>query len=55
MVDSIEAAVNEAGEITQAVIRPHQVVELGELMMVHHAAGKESEEESAEEEKSQHE
>jgi ornithine cyclodeaminase/alanine dehydrogenase-like protein (mu-crystallin family) len=38
----------EAGEIIQAGIKPHQVVELGELMMVRHAARKASQGESTE-------
>ncbi len=42
----------EAGEIIQAGIKPHQVVELGELMMVRHAARHASEHDSADEEKS---
>ncbi|KAF7719954.1 Uncharacterized protein PECH_005811 [Penicillium ucsense] len=37
VVDSLDASLREAGEITQAEIKPHQVVELGELMMVRHA------------------
>lgn len=37
VVDSLDASLREAGEITQADIQPHQVVELGELMMVRHA------------------
>ncbi|GLI77525.1 hypothetical protein PoHVEF18_005815 [Penicillium ochrochloron] len=47
VVDSLDAAMKEAGEIIQAGIKPHQVVELGELMMVRHAARKASEAESA--------
>lgn len=52
VVDSLDAALKEAGEIIQAGIKPQQVVELGELMMVHHASHNLSEEEAAEEEKS---
>lgn len=52
VVDSLDAAMKEAGEIIQAGIKPHQVVELGELMMVRHATRKLSEDEAAEEEKS---
>lgn len=37
VVDSLGAAMKEAGEIIQADIKPHQVVELGELMMVRDA------------------
>lgn len=52
VVDSLDAALKEAGEIIQAGIKPQQVVELGELMMVRHATHNLSEEEAAEEEKS---
>jgi ornithine cyclodeaminase/alanine dehydrogenase-like protein (mu-crystallin family) len=52
VVDSLDAAMKEAGEIIQAGIKPHQVVELGELMMVRHAARNASEHDSADEEKS---
>jgi ornithine cyclodeaminase/alanine dehydrogenase-like protein (mu-crystallin family) len=52
VVDSLDAALKEAGEIIQAGIKPKQVVELGELMMVRHASHSLSEEEAAEEEKS---
>lgn len=38
VVDSLEAALKEAGEIVQAGIKPKQVVELGELLMVRQAA-----------------
>ena len=34
VVDSLTGAMKEAGEIVQAGIQPHQVVELGELLMV---------------------
>ncbi|KAJ6144312.1 hypothetical protein N7470_008207 [Penicillium chermesinum] len=37
VVDSLDAAIKEAGEIIQAGIKPKQVVELGELLMVRHA------------------
>lgn len=37
VTDSLDAAMKEAGEIIQAGIKPHQVVELGELIIVHHA------------------
>ncbi|KAJ5497978.1 Ornithine cyclodeaminase/mu-crystallin [Penicillium expansum] len=37
VVDSLDAAMKEAGEIIQAGIRPKQVVELGELLMVRDA------------------
>ncbi|KAJ5308821.1 hypothetical protein PENANT_c013G06306 [Penicillium antarcticum] len=37
VVDSLDAAVKEAGEIIQAGIKPKQVVELGELLMVRDA------------------
>ncbi|PYI05002.1 proline utilization protein PrnX-like protein [Aspergillus sclerotiicarbonarius CBS 121057] len=38
VVDSLDAALKEAGEIVQAGIRPHQVVELGELLIVREAS-----------------
>lgn len=50
VVDSLEAAMQEAGEIVQAGIKPHQVVELGELMIVHRATQQHND--GAEEEKS---
>ncbi|KAJ5788580.1 hypothetical protein N7457_003570 [Penicillium paradoxum] len=37
VVDSLDAAMKEAGEIIQAGIQPKQVVELGELLMVRDA------------------
>lgn len=37
VVDSLDAAMKEAGEIIQAGIKPNQVVEIGELMMVRDA------------------
>ncbi|CAI7621462.1 unnamed protein product [Penicillium glandicola] len=37
LVDSLDAAMKEAGEIIQAGIKPKQVVELGELLMVRDA------------------
>ncbi|KAJ5084724.1 hypothetical protein NUU61_009303 [Penicillium alfredii] len=54
VVDSLDAAIKEAGEIIQAGIKPNQVVELGELLMVRQAARKAgaTEEETADEEKS---
>ncbi|KAJ5183352.1 hypothetical protein N7492_000968 [Penicillium capsulatum] len=51
VVDSLDAAIKEAGEIVQAGIKPNQVVELGELLMVRHAA-QQSAEDTADEEKS---
>ncbi|KAJ5586850.1 uncharacterized protein N7459_002615 [Penicillium hispanicum] len=51
VVDSLDAALKEAGEIIQAGIKPNQVVELGELLMVRHAT-LQSEEDTADEEKS---
>ncbi|KAJ5746586.1 hypothetical protein N7520_011768 [Penicillium odoratum] len=38
IVDSLDAAMKEAGEIVQAGIKPKQLVELGELLMVRHAS-----------------
>ena len=43
IVDSIEACMKEAGEIRQAELKPEQLVEIGELMMVKKAAIKEIE------------
>ncbi|KAL2821360.1 hypothetical protein BDW59DRAFT_150178 [Aspergillus cavernicola] len=37
VVDSLDAAMKEAGEIIQADIKPNQVVEIGELLMVRDA------------------
>ncbi|CAI7627241.1 unnamed protein product [Penicillium manginii] len=37
VVDSLDAAIKEAGEIVQADIKPKQMVELGELLMVRNA------------------
>ncbi|KAJ5526729.1 hypothetical protein N7451_003329 [Penicillium sp. IBT 35674x] len=37
VVDSLDAAIKEAGEIVQAGVKPKQLVELGELLMVRHA------------------
>ncbi|KAL2868856.1 putative proline utilization protein PrnX-like [Aspergillus lucknowensis] len=34
VVDSLDAAMKEAGELIKADIKPHQVVEIGELLMV---------------------
>lgn len=49
VVDSLDAALKEAGEIIQAGIKPKQVVELGELLMVRDA---QRNEETVDEEKS---
>lgn len=38
LVDSLEMCLQEAGEIVQAELGPHQVVEIGELMIMRHAA-----------------
>ena len=43
IVDSIEACMTEAGEIRQAGLKPEQLVEVGELLMVKKAAMKEIE------------
>lgn len=51
VVDSLDAAMKEAGEIIQAGVKPNQVVELGELLMVRHAA-QQSSDDTADEEKS---
>ncbi|KAL4918275.1 hypothetical protein BDW62DRAFT_66689 [Aspergillus aurantiobrunneus] len=37
VVDSLDAAMKEAGEIIQAEVKPNQVVEIGELLMVRDA------------------
>ncbi|GAQ11339.1 hypothetical protein ALT_8660 [Aspergillus lentulus] len=42
VVDSLEAALKEAGELIQAGIKPNQVVELGELLMVRDASRKDN-------------
>lgn len=47
VVDSLDAAIKEAGEIVQAGIKPKQMVELGELLMVRNAT-----QEAADEQKS---
>ncbi|KAJ5231758.1 uncharacterized protein N7469_006346 [Penicillium citrinum] len=47
LVDSLDAAIKEAGEIVQAGIKPKQMVELGELLMVRNAT-----QEAADEQKS---
>ncbi|OKL59308.1 hypothetical protein UA08_05372 [Talaromyces atroroseus] len=38
LVDSLEMCLQEAGEIVQAELGPHQLVEIGELMIMKHAA-----------------
>ena len=43
IVDSLEASLKEAGEIIEAGIKPKQLVEVGELMMVKKASMKEIE------------
>ena len=43
IVDSLEACMKEAGEVKQAGLRPEQLVEVGELLMVKKAAMKEIE------------
>ncbi|PKX89518.1 putative proline utilization protein PrnX-like [Aspergillus novofumigatus IBT 16806] len=42
VVDSLEAALKEAGELIQAGIKPNQAVELGELLMVRDASRKDN-------------
>ncbi|GFF59355.1 hypothetical protein CNMCM6936_003989 [Aspergillus lentulus] len=42
VVDSLEAALKEAGELIQAGIKPNHVVELGELLMVRDASRKDN-------------
>lgn len=43
IVDSLESCLKEAGEIIQAKLKPDQLVEIGELMMIKKAAMKEIE------------
>ena len=43
VVDSLEACLQEAGEIIQAGLQAHQLVELGELIMIKRAQVKEVE------------
>ncbi|KAG5925959.1 hypothetical protein E4U42_003788 [Claviceps africana] len=43
VVDTLEGVLKEAGEIIAAQISPHQMVELGELVMLHRLAVEESE------------
>jgi ornithine cyclodeaminase/alanine dehydrogenase-like protein (mu-crystallin family) len=43
VVDSLESCLKEAGEIIQARLKPEQLVEIGELMMIKKAAMKEIE------------
>lgn len=43
IVDSLESSLKEAGEIIQAKLKPDQLVEMGELMMIKKAAMKEIE------------
>ncbi|CAM1506416.1 Fc.00g060570.m01.CDS01 [Cosmosporella sp. VM-42] len=45
IVDTLEGVLKEAGEIISAKIGPHQLVELGELVMLHRLALEESESE----------
>ncbi|RHZ51086.1 putative proline utilization protein PrnX-like [Aspergillus thermomutatus] len=52
VVDSLEAALKEAGELIQAGIKPNQVVELGELLMVRDASRKDSNNQDGEDTKS---
>ena len=40
IVDSLDACLKEAGEIVQAKLQPHQVVELGEMVMLRRDAEK---------------
>ncbi|KAJ6437775.1 NAD(P)-binding domain [Purpureocillium lavendulum] len=46
VVDTLDGVLKEAGEIISAKIGPHQMVELGELVMLHRLAVEESESES---------
>jgi ornithine cyclodeaminase/alanine dehydrogenase-like protein (mu-crystallin family) len=48
VVDSLDAAFKEAGEIIQAEVKAHQVVELGELLMVREASRKANEDDDSE-------
>ncbi|KAI5467742.1 hypothetical protein BGZ63DRAFT_344953 [Mariannaea sp. PMI_226] len=47
VVDNLEGALKEAGEIIMGKVNPHQLVELGELVMLHRLAQEESDAEVA--------
>lgn len=51
VVDSLDAAFKEAGEIIQAEVKAHQVVELGELLMVREASRQATEGDGGEDQK----
>ncbi|RJE19440.1 Proline utilization protein [Aspergillus sclerotialis] len=51
VVDSLDAAFKEAGEIIQAEIKAHQAVELGELLMVREASRQATEDDGEEDKK----
>lgn len=51
VVDSLDAAFKEAGEIIQADVKAHQVVELGELLMVREASRQASDDDGEEDRK----
>lgn len=51
VVDSLDAAFKEAGEIIQAEVKAHQVVELGELLMVREASRKAAKDDGEEDKK----
>lgn len=52
VVDGLEAALKEAGEILQADVKPHQAVEIGELLMVREASRQDPSEKAADDTKS---
>ncbi|KAH8666770.1 hypothetical protein BX600DRAFT_511671 [Xylariales sp. PMI_506] len=47
VVDTLDGALKEAGEVIDAGLEPRQLVELGELVMIHKAAMREEEESNA--------
>lgn len=51
VVDSLDAAFKEAGEIIQAEVKAHQVVELGELLMVREASRQATDDDGEEDKK----
>ena len=52
VVDGLDAALKEAGEIMQADVKPHQAVEIGELLMVREASRQDPSEKAADDTKS---
>lgn len=52
VVDSLDAALKEAGELIQADVKPHQAVELGELLMVREASRQDQSDQATDDTKS---